>query len=103
MLRATTTERAADFWSDRQLQQFNDAADVEADAMYKAGHDAGMAEAESELARFARKFVEDRAESTDTRCCRFLAEYIGHLACCYGELSAALAEAAGLFQDDTEA
>ncbi|MCS6455969.1 hypothetical protein NX868_10385 [Burkholderia thailandensis] len=27
----TTTERAADFWSDRQLQQFNDAADAEAD------------------------------------------------------------------------
>ncbi|MFP3652265.1 MULTISPECIES: hypothetical protein [Burkholderia] len=26
----TTTERAADFWSDRQLQQFNDAADAEA-------------------------------------------------------------------------
>ncbi|KVV57956.1 hypothetical protein WT27_23795 [Burkholderia territorii] len=25
-----TTERAADFWSDRQLQQFNDAADAEA-------------------------------------------------------------------------
>ncbi|KVZ26998.1 hypothetical protein WL14_00705 [Burkholderia cepacia] len=27
----TTTERTADFWSDRQLQQFNDAADAEAD------------------------------------------------------------------------
>ncbi|VBB10656.1 hypothetical protein [Burkholderia stabilis] len=27
----TTTERSADFWSDRQLQQFNDAADAEAD------------------------------------------------------------------------
>ncbi|OXI24334.1 hypothetical protein [Burkholderia sp. AU15512] len=25
MLHPTTTERAADFWSDRQLQQFNDA------------------------------------------------------------------------------
>ncbi|UIY60048.1 hypothetical protein [Burkholderia cepacia] len=31
MLHPTTTERAADFWSDRQLQQFNDAADAEAD------------------------------------------------------------------------
>ncbi|MDN7894524.1 hypothetical protein QZM93_38650 [Burkholderia cepacia] len=31
MLHPTATERAADFWSDRQHQQFNDAADAEAD------------------------------------------------------------------------
>ncbi|MDN7894507.1 hypothetical protein QZM93_38565 [Burkholderia cepacia] len=31
MLHPTTTERAADFWSDRQFQQFNDAVDAEAD------------------------------------------------------------------------
>ncbi|HEJ2443634.1 TPA: hypothetical protein SLZ45_005199 [Burkholderia multivorans] len=30
MLNPQLTERAADFWSDRQLQQFNDAADAEA-------------------------------------------------------------------------
>ncbi|MBR8350303.1 hypothetical protein KDX21_06915 [Burkholderia cenocepacia] len=28
MLHPTTTERAADFWSDRQLQQFHDAQDA---------------------------------------------------------------------------
>ncbi|MBR8409800.1 hypothetical protein [Burkholderia cenocepacia] len=31
MLHPTTTERAAEFWSDRQHQQFNDAVDAEAD------------------------------------------------------------------------
>ncbi|MDN7897174.1 hypothetical protein QZM82_13335 [Burkholderia cepacia] len=31
MLHPATTERTADFWSDRQLQQFNDAAEAEAD------------------------------------------------------------------------
>ncbi|KVP90730.1 hypothetical protein WJ95_09505 [Burkholderia ubonensis] len=103
MLNPSLTERAADFWSDRQHQQFNDAADAENDATFKAGHELGMAEAEAELARFARKFIADPAESTDARCRRFLAEYIGYLDCCYGDLSAALAEAAGLFQDDKEA
>ncbi|MBJ9964472.1 hypothetical protein [Burkholderia seminalis] len=31
MLHPTVTERSAEFWSDRQHQQFNDAADAEAD------------------------------------------------------------------------
>lgn len=70
------------------------------DAAFEAGHELGMAEAEHDLVGFAKKFVADPAETTDARCRRFLAEYIGHLDCCYGDLSAALAEAAGLFQDD---
>ncbi|MBR8426935.1 hypothetical protein KDW22_28455, partial [Burkholderia cenocepacia] len=41
----TTTERAADFWSDRQLQQFNDAADAEHDAAYEKAFNAGLAQA----------------------------------------------------------
>ncbi|AOJ31396.1 hypothetical protein [Burkholderia metallica] len=36
MLRPTTTERAADFWSDRQLQQADDAALAEYDLGSKA-------------------------------------------------------------------
>ncbi|WP_369053439.1 hypothetical protein [Burkholderia gladioli] len=32
-MHAPTTERAAEFWSDRQLQQFNDAADEDIDAL----------------------------------------------------------------------
>ncbi|MBR8147048.1 hypothetical protein [Burkholderia vietnamiensis] len=31
MLNPRLTERAAEFWTDRQLQQFNDAADAEAE------------------------------------------------------------------------
>lgn len=73
------------------------------DAAYEAGHEVGMAEAEHDLVGFARKFVADPAETTDERCRRFLAEFIGRLDCSYGDLSAALAEAAGLFQDDAEA
>ncbi|KVN72790.1 hypothetical protein WT15_27320 [Burkholderia stagnalis] len=103
MLNPTLTERAAEFWSDRQLQQFDDAADAKNDVMFKAGHELGMAEAEHDLVGFARKFVADPAETIDARCRRFLAEYIGHLDCCYGDLSTALAEAAGLFQGDEEA
>ena len=36
MLNPTTTERAADFWSDRQLQQFNDAQDAAEAALERA-------------------------------------------------------------------
>lgn len=36
MLRPILTERAAEFWSDRQLQQFNDAQDAAAEALEHA-------------------------------------------------------------------
>ncbi|KVP11987.1 hypothetical protein WJ85_17300 [Burkholderia ubonensis] len=36
MLNSTLTERAADFWSDRQLQQFNDAQDAAEEALERA-------------------------------------------------------------------
>ncbi|MGV4674643.1 hypothetical protein [Burkholderia pseudomallei] len=36
MLHPTTTERAADFWSDRQLQQFNDAQDAANERLERA-------------------------------------------------------------------
>ncbi|MCA7902886.1 hypothetical protein LGM39_26295 [Burkholderia cepacia] len=73
------------------------------DAAYEAGHEMGMAQAEHDLAEFAKKFVADDNETTEERCRRFLAEYIGYLDCSYGDLSAALSEAAGLFQDDEAA
>ncbi|UUX38859.1 hypothetical protein NTJ56_08670 [Burkholderia contaminans] len=36
MLNPTLTERAADFWSDRQLQQFDDAAAAQEEALERA-------------------------------------------------------------------
>lgn len=99
MLHPTTTERSADFWSDRQLQQFNDAAEAEHDTAYKKAFDAGLAQAEHDLAEFAMKFVADDNETTEERCRRFLAEYIGYLDCSWSDLSAALSAASGLFED----
>ncbi|CAG9225758.1 hypothetical protein [Burkholderia vietnamiensis] len=100
MLNPRLTERAAEFWTDRQLQQFNDAADAEHDAAYEKAFNAGLAQAEHDLVEFAKKFVSRDEESLDERCRRFLAEYIGYLDCSYGDLSAALSEASGLFQGD---
>lgn len=97
---APITERAADFWSDRQLQQFNDAADAEHDAAYEKAFNAGLAQAEHDLTEFAKKFVADDNETTEERCRRFLGEYIGYLDCSWSDLSAALSEASGLFQDN---
>ena len=87
-----------------EAQEARARASAEArDAAFEAGHEMGMAQAEHDLVEFATKFVADPDESTDERCRRFLAEYIGHLDCSWGDLSAALANAAGLFQDDVEA
>lgn len=100
MFNVQATERAADFWRDRQLQQFNDATDAEHDDAYREAFDAGLAQAEHDLVEFAKKFVPRDGEPIEERCRRFLAEYIGYLDCSWGDLSEALAAAAGLFQND---
>ncbi|WP_217092147.1 hypothetical protein [Burkholderia multivorans] len=100
MLNVQATERAAEFWSDRSKREYDDAIDAKSDEAYREAFDAGLAQAEHDLVEFAKKFVPDPAESIDARCRRFLAEYIGYLDCSWGDLSAALASAAGLFQND---
>ncbi|WP_155635570.1 hypothetical protein [Burkholderia territorii] len=70
------------------------------DRHFDAGYETGMAEAEHDLVGFAKRFVADPSESTDERCRRFVAEFIGRCDCCYDELSKAIANAVGLFQDE---
>lgn len=67
---------------------------------FDAGYETGMAEAEHDLVGFAKRFVADPAESTDARCRRFVAEFIGRCDCCYDDLSKAIANAVGMFQDE---
>jgi hypothetical protein len=67
---------------------------------FDAGYELGMAEAEHEIAGFAKKFKTDRNESMDARCRRFVVEFIGSCDCCYGELAKAVAQAVGMFQDE---
>ncbi|WP_175958456.1 hypothetical protein [Burkholderia sp. BCC0405] len=73
-------------------------------AIFDAGHDRGyelgMAEAEHEIAGFARKFKLDPSEPMDALCRRFVAEFIGSCDCCYGELAKAVAEATGMFENE---
>lgn len=70
------------------------------DAGHDRGYDLGMAEAEHEIAGFAKKFKFDPNESMDARCHRFVAEFIGSCGCCYDELAKAVAQAVGMFQDE---
>ncbi|HDR9501290.1 TPA: hypothetical protein QDC06_004586 [Burkholderia cepacia] len=70
------------------------------DLNFDAGYNLGMAEAEHEIAGFAKKFKADPNESMDARCCRFVAEFIGSCDCCYDELAKAVAQAVGLFEGE---
>jgi len=67
---------------------------------FDAGYENGMAEAEHDLVGFANRFVADPNESTEARCRRFMAEFIGRCDCCYDELSKAMAKAVGMFQEE---
>jgi hypothetical protein len=67
---------------------------------FDAGYELGMAEAEHEIAGFAKKFKFDPNEPMDARCRRFVAEFIGSCDCCYDELAKAVAQAVGMFQDE---
>ncbi|VWD49596.1 hypothetical protein BLA17378_08620 [Burkholderia aenigmatica] len=70
------------------------------DLNFDAGYNLGMAEAEHEIAGFAKKFKFDPNEPMDARCRRFVAEFIGSCDCCYDELAKAMAKAVGMFQDE---
>ncbi|UEP31585.1 MULTISPECIES: hypothetical protein [unclassified Burkholderia] len=67
---------------------------------FDAGYETGMAEAEHEIAGFAKRFIADPNETMEARCRRFMAEFIGSCDCCYDELSKALAQAVGMFQEE---
>jgi hypothetical protein len=67
---------------------------------FDAGHELGMAEAEHEIAGFAKKFKFDPNEPMDARCRRFVAEFIDSCDCCYDELAKAVAEATGVFNGE---
>lgn len=69
---------------------------------FDAGYDLGMAEAEHEIAGFAKKFKADPSESMDARCRRFIAEFIGSCDCCYDELAKAVAQAVGMFEENEQ-
>ncbi|PRH05458.1 hypothetical protein C6T60_14465 [Burkholderia multivorans] len=57
MLNPQLTERAADFWSDRQLQQFNDAADAEEAAFERASAEVQIADVINAMAELPDGFL----------------------------------------------
>lgn len=91
------TMRSVEYWdAHMQAQAARD------EVNFDTGHDLGMAEAEHEIAGFAKKFKADPNESMDARCRRFVAEFIGSCDCCYDELAKAVAQAVGMFQDNEQ-
>ncbi|WP_186042990.1 hypothetical protein [Burkholderia gladioli] len=89
------TERAVEYRDGRILAQRD-----RDDRMHDLGHELGMAEAESDLAGFARKFVRDPRDTPEANARRFIAEFVGHCDCCYDVLSEAIRQATGICVDE---
>ncbi|WP_186166487.1 hypothetical protein [Burkholderia gladioli] len=85
------TERAVEFWSDRQLQQYNDAEAADA-----AAEERGAERAVAELIRCAARagVVFAKGPSIDGRL--FIASFCGAIQCDFPDLARAIAAAAGM-------
>lgn len=69
---------------------------------FEAGHELGVEETVAELVREIKSCKTDPTDTIETRSRQLIALLCGKLDFCYGEISQALAEAVGMFQDDPE-
>ena len=92
MLPPTLTERAAEFWSDRQFQHFNDASD-----MLEAAREQGAESAVTELLKYIQRATELSAGQPEaTRPRIFIATLCGTLQPAFYDVAVAIAKGAGM-------
>ncbi|CAN0620311.1 protein of unknown function [Burkholderia multivorans] len=95
MLHPTATEHAADFWSDRQLHQFNDATDP-----LEAAREQGAESAVKEVIQCVRRAAElCPSELGEARARIFIATLCGALQPAFYDVAVEIAKGAGMVKN----